>query len=81
MLSKDFREFIQSLNANDVRYLVVGGYAVAIHGHPRYTKGIDIWIWLAQGNAERMLQTLEDFGLGSLGIQEEDLITHEQHIQ
>jgi len=37
-LDPDFREFIELLNENNVRYLVVGGYAVAIHGHPRYTK-------------------------------------------
>ncbi len=42
MLNQDFKEFIQSLNDNAVRYLVVGGYAVALHGHPRYTKDIDI---------------------------------------
>ncbi len=81
MLSKDFREFIQSLNANDVRYLVVGGYAVAIHGHPRYTKDIDIWIWLDEENAERMLKALEDFGFGSLGLQAEDFLTPDQIIQ
>lgn len=39
MLNKDFKEFIASLNDNDVDYLVVGGYAVALHGHPRYTDG------------------------------------------
>jgi hypothetical protein len=44
VLNQDFKEFIQSLNDNHVRYLVVGGYAVALHGHPRYTKDIDIWI-------------------------------------
>lgn len=44
MLNQDFKEFIQFLNDNRVQYLVVGGYAVAIHGHPRYTKDIDIWI-------------------------------------
>lgn len=38
VLDPDFREFIESLNANGVRYLVVGGYAVALHGHPRYTQ-------------------------------------------
>lgn len=38
MLNKDFKEFIKSLNENGVEYLVVGGYAVALHGHPRYTK-------------------------------------------
>ncbi len=43
-LNPDFREFLQSLNENNVRYLVVGGYTVAYHGHPRYTKDIDIWI-------------------------------------
>jgi hypothetical protein len=44
MLSKDFKEFIKLLNENNVKYLVVGGYAVAFHGHPRYTKDLDIWI-------------------------------------
>ncbi len=38
MLDQDFKEFIQFLNDNHVRYLIVGSYAVAIHGHPRYTK-------------------------------------------
>jgi hypothetical protein len=44
MLSKDFKEFIELLNEHKVRYLVVGGYAVAFHGHPRYTKDLDVWI-------------------------------------
>ena len=43
-INRDFREFIQSLNGHDVRYLVVDGYAVAYHGHPRYTKDMDVWI-------------------------------------
>jgi len=37
MLNRDFREFIELLNEHNVRYLVVGGYAVAFHGYPRYT--------------------------------------------
>ena len=44
MLSRDFVEFIELLNSNSVRYLVVGGYAVAFHGHPRYTKDLDVWV-------------------------------------
>ena len=40
MLSKDFKEFIELLNENRVKYLVVGGYAVALNGHPRYTKDL-----------------------------------------
>ncbi len=41
VLDENFREFIRLLNANDVKYLVIGGYAVAYHGYPRYTKDID----------------------------------------
>jgi hypothetical protein len=50
MLNLDFKEFIQFLNDNQVLYLVVGGYAVAVHGHPRYTKDIDIWIEISVVN-------------------------------
>ena len=42
MLSKDFKEFIELLNEHNVKYLLVGGYAVAFHGHPRYTKDLDV---------------------------------------
>ena len=46
LLNKDFREFIKLLNAHKVKYLIVGGYAVTIHGYPRYTNDIRIWtIW------------------------------------
>jgi predicted nucleotidyltransferase len=55
VLNQDFKELIQSLNDNQVRYLVIGGYAVALHGHPRYTKDIDIWIEMSSENANRML--------------------------
>jgi len=48
VMNPDFKEFIQSLNDNQVRYLVAGGYAVAIHGYPSYTKDMDIWIELQQ---------------------------------
>jgi hypothetical protein len=44
VLNQDFKEFIGSLNDNGVRYLVVGGYAVALHGNPRYTKDMDVWV-------------------------------------
>jgi hypothetical protein len=42
VLNPDFREFLCLLNEHEVKYLVVGGYAVAFHGHPRYTKDLDI---------------------------------------
>ena len=73
MLNQDFKEFIQSLNDNQVRYLVVGGYAVAFHGYPRYTKDMDIWIEMTVKNARNMVRALEQFGFASLGLKEKDL--------
>lgn len=81
MLSKDFIEFIELLNAHNVRYLVVGGYAVALHGHPRYTKDLDVWIELSPENAENIINALEEFGFGSLGLKPEDFLERDQIIQ
>lgn len=81
MLNQDFKEFIQFLNDNHVRYLVVGGYAVALHGHPRYTKDIDIWIEISPENANNLIHALEAFGFGSLGLKSEDFVTPDQIIQ
>ena len=81
MLNQDFKEFIQSLNENNVRYLVIGGYAVAFHGHPRYTKDIDFWIGMGQENAANMVKALEQFGFASLGLKENDFTTPDQIIQ
>jgi len=81
VLSQDFKEFVQSLNDNSVRYLVIGGYAVAFHGHPRYTKDLDVWIELSQANAERMINALEQFGFAALGLQEKDFLDPNQVIQ
>ena len=81
MLNRDFKEFIQSLNDSGVRYLVIGGYAVALHGYPRYTKDLDIWIETSPENAERMVKALEQFGFASLGLQEADFMVPHQIIQ
>lgn len=81
MLNQDFKEFIQSLNDNNVRYLVVGGYAVALHGYPRYTKDIDIWIELSSENAAKILKALDQFGFASLGLKETDFMVEDQVIQ
>jgi hypothetical protein len=81
MLSKDFKEFIELLNGHDVRYLVVGGYAVAFHGYPRYTKDLDIWIELSPENALNVLKALGEFGFGSLGLKAEDFLETDQIVQ
>lgn len=81
MLNQDFKEFIQSLNANSVRYLLVGGYALAAHGHPRYTKDLDIWIEREASNAANLIAALTQFGFGSLGLVADDFLQPDQIIQ
>ncbi len=81
MLNQDFKEFIQLLNDNQVRYLVIGGYAVAVHGHPRYTKDIDIWIEISQENSQKLVAALTEFGFGSLGLTPEDFQAPDQIIR
>ncbi|PSQ95691.1 MAG: hypothetical protein BRD55_08615 [Bacteroidetes bacterium SW_9_63_38] len=80
-LSPDFREFIRLLNAHSVRYLVVGGYAVAFHGHPRYTKDLDVWVDPTAENARRLLSALDDFGFGGLDLEERDFVEPDTVVQ
>jgi hypothetical protein len=81
VLNKDFREFIELLNSNDVKYLVVGGYALALHGYPRYTKDIDIWLLISQENANKIIKTLLEFGFVSENISKEDFLKNDIIIQ
>ncbi len=71
-LDADLREFIELLNACDVRFLVVGAYALAYHGHPRYTGDIDFFVEPSQENAQRIVQVLERFGFANIGLAVED---------
>ena len=81
MFPPDFVEFLQLLNANEVEYLVVGGYAVGIHGHPRFTGDLDIWLKISDENATKILKTVNEFGFGSLGFTKDDFLTDENVIQ
>lgn len=80
-MNQDFKEFIALLDTNKVQYLVIGGYAVAYHGFPRYTKDLDLWINPEISNAEKIITALKEFGFGSLDITVKDLVTPEQTIQ
>jgi hypothetical protein len=53
---------LQLLNAHEVEYLLIGGYAVSYHGYPRATADMDIWIRSAPGNADRIVAALKEFG-------------------
>jgi hypothetical protein len=74
VLEKDFKEFLELLNRNAVKYLLIDGYAVVAHGYSRYTKDMDIWVEMSLENATRIVKTLEDFGMGSLGLTEQDFL-------
>ncbi len=59
-LPRDFKEFLKLLSSNRVDYLLIGGYAVNIHGYVRMTNDMDVWVRPAPDNAERVLQALAD---------------------
>jgi 2'-5' RNA ligase len=73
-LATDFKDFINLLNKHQIEYLVVGGYAMAFHGRPRFTGDLDIWIKVSESNAEKMLTVLKEFGFSSLGYSKEDFL-------
>ena len=81
MLSKDFKEFVELLNAHEVEYLVVGGYAMAAYGRPRQTGDLDVWISRSPENAQKLIDTLQDFGFGSLDLTCDDFMVAEQVVQ
>ncbi len=61
-LPPDFKEFLKLLNAHQVEYLLIGGYAVGYHGYPRATVDMDIWIAINPGNADKIVAALKEFG-------------------
>ena len=70
-LPKDFRDFLQLLSEHDVRYLLIGGYAVGYYGYPRATADIDIWIEPNKNSAEKIVRVLSDFGFDQNNLSEE----------
>ena len=72
MFSQDFREFIELLIKNKAEYMIVGGYAVGIHGHPRYTGDLDIWLNPTPQNADLILKSVNDFGFSSFKLNQAD---------
>ena len=80
-LDKDFNEFVASFVANDVRFLIVGGYALAAHGLPRATGDLDAWVWINPENALKVLSSLEEFGFTGLGITTDDFSRADSIVQ
>ena len=81
MFNKDFREFVGLLNSIGVTYLIVGGYARAAYGHPRYTGDLNIWIRREPENVGKLLKALSSFGFGGLGLVSSDFLVPGQVVQ
>jgi len=79
--NKDFEELFELLNRNEVKYLLVGGYAYAIYAEPRYTKDIDLFYEIDKENAEKLLSAIQSFGFSSLEIGKDDFLKQGQIIQ
>lgn len=72
-MSPDFLDLLRALSGADVRFLVVGAYAVGVHGRPRATKDLDVWVEASADNAPKVISGLIEFGAPLMGLTEADL--------
>jgi predicted nucleotidyltransferase len=70
--SQDFKELLSILARHEVRYLVIGGYAVMLYSEPRWTKDLDLWIAIDPANARAVFNTLKEFGAPLTGLTSAD---------
>src|SRR5436853_2588761 len=73
MVNRDFRDLFAEFNERSVRFLVVGAHALAVHGHVRATKDLDVWIRADRNNAQRAMAALKAFGAATHSLSENDL--------
>lgn len=77
----DFRDLLVLFNKHHIDYMVVGGYALAFHGAPRYTGDIDLFVKPDPENARRILEALDEFGFASVGLETTDFDHPNQVVQ
>ncbi|MFH0758932.1 MAG: nucleotidyl transferase AbiEii/AbiGii toxin family protein [Bacteroidota bacterium] len=80
-VQKDFKEFLALLNVHEVDFMIVGGYALAYHGAPRYTGDIDVFVKPDRKNAQRIIKVLEEFGFSSLDLSIDDFQNEDNVVQ
>ena len=75
-MNPDFRELLLAFNAANVEYLLVGAHALAVYGHVRATKDLDVWIRPAENNADRVIAALTSFGAPLIDLSRDDLTSN-----
>src|SRR6266404_3704492 len=80
-LSKDLQEFIHLLNKAGVEFLIVGAWSAAVHGYPRYTADLDLFVRSSPENAKRLMIALTEFGFGNIGVTSEDFLKPDYVVQ
>ncbi|MEW5768617.1 MAG: hypothetical protein AB1797_13585 [bacterium] len=78
---QDFKELLALFNAHAVEYVIVGAYALAFYGAPRYTGDMDIYVRPGEANAGRIMAVLKEFGFGSVGLSGQDFIEPDKVVQ
>jgi hypothetical protein len=78
-LAADFRDFLSLCLSHEVRFMVIGGYAVVHYSRPRYTGDLDLWVDASEENAVRVVAALRDFGLTGPDVTT-TMITERNHI-
>ena len=72
-INPDFRDLFAALSAAEVAYMIVGGYALAYHGFPRFTKDLDVWIDATPENSAKAYRALDEFGAPISRLAPDDL--------
>ncbi|SKB84314.1 hypothetical protein SAMN05660841_02648 [Sphingobacterium nematocida] len=76
IFNEDFRDFLSCLNKCQVRYILVGGFAVILHGYSRTTGDMDIWVERTQTNYNRLKAAFLEFGMPVFDMTEENFLSH-----
>jgi hypothetical protein len=80
-VQQDYRDLLELFNAHEVQYVIVGAYALAFHGAPRFTSDIDLLVRPVAENARRILTAPSDFGFGSVGLTVADFVHPNRVVQ
>jgi len=76
IFNEDFRDFVAALNKNEVRYILVGGFAVILHGYSRTTGDMDIWVDRTSENYLKLQAAFSDFGMPVFDMTEDNFLNH-----